>query len=93
MCGDITGGDCTNCAMGHAEPELMRRMSEALGVDRLLGETERAAAAERCEACTDTQPCEDFLAEADLRGVDHAPGFCRNKDLFDERASEAPSTF
>jgi hypothetical protein len=86
------GCGCGGREGDRAEPELMSRMARVLGVDELLGPEARAVAAERCAACTDTDPCRDFLETAVLRGADHAPGFCRNRETFDVLASEAPST-
>ena len=85
---------CENCALGDAaEPALMKRMADALGVDALLKGEDRAAAADRCFDCTDENDCEDWLATAEIRGADHAPGFCRNTDVFEELASEVPNGF
>jgi hypothetical protein len=70
----------------------MRRMIGALGVDGLLSPDARAEAAGRCAGCADTDACRDFLDGASLRGVDHAPGFCLNRETLDALASEAPST-
>lgn len=74
------------------EPALMRTMAHTLGVDGLLQGDARTAAAERCEGCTDRAECEHWLDLSAIRGADHAPGFCRNADVFEDLASEAPAT-
>lgn len=75
-----------------AEPERMSAMVQTVGVDGLLSGAERDAAAARCEDCTDTAACEEWLGTAAIRGADHAPGFCRNRETFDALASEIPAT-
>lgn len=91
MCANMEDGCCANCSAA-AEPELMKRMVHALGVDGMLSAPARAAAAERCGECADKEICEHWLPVAELRGADHAPSFCANKDTFDALASEAPAT-
>lgn len=74
-------------------PPLMAEMARTLGVDGILEAREVAAAAHRCAGCTDREDCREFLDVAAIRGAEHAPGFCRNHDLFDRLATEAPETF
>ncbi len=76
-----------------SEPRLMRDMIHALAIDGLVTGAERAEAAALCERCGDRGQCQEFLASPTLRGVEHAPDFCLNKDRFDALATEVPSTF
>lgn len=77
--------------------ELMGRMGAAVGADigaavadgRLSAPDLRSALL-RCTGCAEAGACEDWLNDHP-RGSDHAPGFCRNRDLFDrlQRAAGA----
>lgn len=91
MCDDHDTGPCTGCGCA-GEPAEMKRMAAVLGVDALLAGPARSDAAARCADCADRDRCADWLPAAEIRGADHAPGFCRNADVFDVLASEAPST-
>lgn len=93
MCGvDEASEGCAGCSGAGHEPEAMKRMVDALDVNGLLSEAERAEAAVRCAACVDTEFCADWLGVAEIRGADHAPAFCLNAETFDRLASEAPTT-
>lgn len=92
MCANRDSDCCSTCASAAAEPELMKRMIHALGADGLLTPEQRADAAVRCGECADKDDCEHWLPIAELRGAEHAPGFCVNKETFDALASEAPAT-
>jgi hypothetical protein len=92
MCGQSNDGNgCDGCADRIAEPALMKRMATRLGVDGLLTDAERAAAAVKCDACTDVDACREWLSLSEIRGAAKAPDCCRNADLFDPLASEAPT--
>lgn len=70
--------------------ELVERMAEALGVD-LAEETmagrwtpeDMQATVSRCLGCTDPDHCKGWL-EGHAEGIEHTPGYCRNKDLLEE---------
>lgn len=74
------------------EPTLMRTMAHTLGVDGMLSGEVRHAAAERCADCADKEECTHWLDLAAIRGADQAPGFCPNRDVFADLATEAPAT-
>jgi hypothetical protein len=72
-----------------AHANLMKEMGAAVGAD--LGDAVAAGrlsapdlrnALLRCTGCADVGACEDWLNDHP-RGSDHAPGFCRNRELFD----------
>jgi hypothetical protein len=92
MCGQSDDGTgCDGCAERIADPALMKKMARRLGVDAVLTDAERTRAADRCEACTDVDACREWLSLTEIRGAAKAPDYCRNADLFDARASEAPT--
>lgn len=68
--------------------DLVTRMGDAVGVD-IVEQVQRGAVSEnqlagmvtRCVGCTEAQSCEQWL-QANPRGAETTPGYCRNKDLF-----------
>lgn len=66
--------------------ELVDRMAKAVGARQgLLSNPSRAAvtrrAVERCGQCAQTDACQHWLDSNPT--ADHAPDYCRNRDLFD----------
>lgn len=75
----------------NARAELVDRMARAVGAHNgLLGNPSRAAvtrrAVSRCGQCDQTEACEHWLENNPV--ADHAPDYCRNRDLFDRLSRE-----
>ncbi|WP_139315151.1 DUF6455 family protein [Mongoliimonas terrestris] len=81
-----------NAAEG-VEPRLMREMIHALDIDGLVQGEFRAEAADLCDQCKDRHACREWLDGTALRGAEHAPDFCLNKDRFEALSTEVPTGF
>lgn len=69
-----------------ANSELMEGMFARLGVrdwfaDHPAGPEVLRRATLRCASCSESEACSDWLARH--AAAEHAPGFCRNRDLIE----------